>query len=270
MNTKKPKSGRPEDDEAKLRQRIRDILDGTWVTSIMTMVTLWALFGDDIRLLTTQKDADNFFYASFVVMLFLFILDIFFNSLVMDDYKYSFFFWLDVIAAISLVPDIPWIFDPTVIVFGGVPYTADVTVNTTGSSQSAQSIASKVLKSFRLIRLVRIVKLYKYITKRDTEEQEQRLKEAQKQAKTARQAAMNREMDPTRLGKKLSDTTTRRVIIVVLLMIIFIPLMQASQTDNAPEYGLGQLFWMGRSSCSNSDQFSCDDDAKVNWETSYG
>ena len=60
---------------------------------------------------------------------------------------------------------------------------------------------------------------------------------------------MNREMDPDRLGKRLSDTITRRVIIVVLLMIIFLPIMQVSEDDNSPYYGLQQLFWMGRSSC---------------------
>ena len=117
-----------------------------------------------------------------------------------------------------------------------------MTLQTTGSKSNAQGIASKVLKSFRLIRLVRIVKLYKYFTKRETEEQEQRLKEVQRQAKTARQAAMNREMDPDRLGKNLSDVITRRVIIVVLLMIIFLPILQVEQADQSSYYGLEQLF----------------------------
>ena len=49
---------------------------------------------------------------------------------------------------------------------------------------------------------------------------------------------MNREMDPTRLGKKLSDVTTRRVIIVVLLMIIVLPYLQPITQDFAPYYGL--------------------------------
>ena len=140
--------------------------------------------------------------------------------------------------------------DPLITLFGGTNATANVTLQTTGSKNNAQGIASKVLKSFRLIRLVRIVKLYKYFTKRESEEQEQRLKEVQRQAKTARQAAMNREMDPDRLGKKLSDIITRRVIIVVLLMIIFVPIMQVSEDDNSPYYGLEELFWMGRSSCT--------------------
>lgn len=244
-STKKVKN---EGDEIKIRQKIRDFIDDKWVILVMTMVTLWALFGDDIRLVATTKTADDYFYISFIIILSLFILEIFFTSLVVDDYKYSFFFWLDIVASISLVLDIPWMIDPFIALFGGSTVTADVTLNTTSRLQNAQTIASKVLKSFRLIRLVRIVKLYKYFTKRETEEQEQRLKEVQRQAKTARQAAMNKEMDPDRLGKKLSDVITRRVIIVVLLMIIFVPIMQVSEDDNSGYFGLQFLFWIGRSS----------------------
>jgi hypothetical protein len=36
---------------------------------------------------------------------------------------------------------------------------------------------------------------------------------------------MNREMDPTRLGKRLSDLITKRVIIGVLLLLLFIPIL---------------------------------------------
>ncbi|OMJ66960.1 hypothetical protein SteCoe_36024 [Stentor coeruleus] len=258
-----PKKSKSEGEEIKIRQKIRDIIDDKWVILLMTLVTLWALFGDDLRLFTTSKNADYYFYISFIVILILFILEIFFTSLVVDDYKYSFFFWLDIIASVSLVLDIPYLIDPIISFFGGTVTTADVTLATTSSANNAQGIASKVLKSFRLIRLVRIVKLYKYFTKRESEEQEQRLKEVQRQAKTARQAAMNREMDPDRLGKKLSDIITRRVIIVVLLMIIFVPIMQVNEDDNSSYYGLKQLFWMGRSSCHLSDD-ECQP-PKANW-----
>ena len=36
-------------------------VDGSAGTVFMTVVTLWALFGDDIRLLTTNKEMDSFF-----------------------------------------------------------------------------------------------------------------------------------------------------------------------------------------------------------------
>jgi hypothetical protein len=260
MLKKKPKTPgvRSEEEETKMRQKVREFIDGKLVTVIMTCVTLWALFGDDIRMLATDKPVDDYFFVSFMISLCLFVIELFLTSLVVDDYKYSFFFWLDFIAAISLIPDIPYIVEPFVMIYGGETNSANVTVKTTGNQNvEAANIAARMLKSFRLIRLVRIVKLYKYFTKRETEEQEARLREAQKKAQNARQAAMNREMDPTRLGKRLSDTITRRVIIVVLLMIIFLPIMQAQQSDTTPYYGLQQLFWMGRSSCNKSDDFMC-------------
>lgn len=65
-------------------------------------------------------------------------------------------------------------------------------------------------------------------------------------------------MDPSSLGKKLSDITTRRVIIGVLLMLLFLPLLQFRDVDNAKYYGLQQLFWLGRSSCDRSDLFACE------------
>mmetsp|Transcript_18182 Transcript_18182/g.32588 ORF Transcript_18182/g.32588 Transcript_18182/m.32588 type:complete len:831 (-) Transcript_18182:1201-3693(-) len=264
----KEKAPRSDDEEAKIRSRVRDFIDGQMVTIVMTCFTLWALFGDDIRLYATDKPADMYFFVSFNVMLVFFVVEIFLTSVVVDDYKYSFFFWLDVIAAVSLIPDIPYIIDGLVIVFGSIPANANADFSP-NSNGPAAVIASRVLKSFRLIRLVRIVKLYKYFTKSSTEEEEQRLREAQKQAQNVRQAAMNKEMDPTLLGKRLSDLTTKRVIIGVLLMIIILPILQVMPSDNTMYYGLQQIFWMGRSSCLSVDEIACSDSQR-NWITEAG
>lgn len=42
------------------------------------------------------------------ISFFLFTLEILVTSVVNDDYKYSFFFNLDIIATLSLISDIPW------------------------------------------------------------------------------------------------------------------------------------------------------------------
>jgi hypothetical protein len=39
----------------------------------------------------------------------MFLMEIMINSCVQDDFKYSFFFWLDIIATLSLLPDIQFI-----------------------------------------------------------------------------------------------------------------------------------------------------------------
>jgi hypothetical protein len=106
------------DEEQTLRHRIREIVDGRIVTIAMGSVTVWALFGDDIRLVATSKDADEAFFITFLISFLLFLLELIANSLVLPGYKFSFFFWLDVIATVSLFPDVPMLFNPTIGIFG--------------------------------------------------------------------------------------------------------------------------------------------------------
>ena len=77
----------------------------------MTMITIFALFGDNLRLWLTTKDSDPFFFFGFIISFVLFAAELFVNSCVLHDFKYSFFFWLDFVATLSLVPDIPIVMD---------------------------------------------------------------------------------------------------------------------------------------------------------------
>lgn len=56
-----------------------------------------------------------------IAAMVLFAIEIILNSIVIDDYKYSFFFWLDIIATLSLIPDIDWIADPILNWYGFTP-----------------------------------------------------------------------------------------------------------------------------------------------------
>ena len=76
---------------------------------------------DDLRLWFTPKIADPFFFAGFILAMFLFTVEIFVNSMVVDGFKYSFFFWLDIIATLSLIPDIQWVMDILSILFQQTP-----------------------------------------------------------------------------------------------------------------------------------------------------
>ena len=52
------------------------LLDDKYFTAIMTIVTIWALFGDDIRLLATEKPADDAFVILTIICLFGFCLEL--------------------------------------------------------------------------------------------------------------------------------------------------------------------------------------------------
>ena len=58
----------------------------------MTILTIYALFGDDIRLSATHVSADDYFYITSIVCLAFFTIEIVAQSFVKELYWFSFFF----------------------------------------------------------------------------------------------------------------------------------------------------------------------------------
>ena len=85
---------------------MREVVEGKFVTATMTCITLFALFGDDFRLQFFPKVIDQYFYGVLSAGMGLFAIEILLNCCVQDDFKYSFFFWLDIVATLSLIVDI--------------------------------------------------------------------------------------------------------------------------------------------------------------------
>ena len=100
------------------------------ITTFMTLTTIFALFGDDIRKWMTYKESDAYFFIGLILSLILFSLELLVNSCVIDEFKYSFFFWLDFVATLSLVPDIDWLSDfiNGLLGMSQSPYDVDVVI----------------------------------------------------------------------------------------------------------------------------------------------
>lgn len=84
------------------------------VTLFMAIVTVYALFGDDVRLAFYTKNADDTFFTLTFISMILFTIEITLNSIATPDYFNSFYFWLDLISTLSLITDIGWFFDSIV------------------------------------------------------------------------------------------------------------------------------------------------------------
>ena len=119
----------------------------------MTLITFYALFFDDIRMIGFEKDQDDGFFAITLIGMLAFTVEIILASLVMDDYWNSFFFWLDLVSTISMIPDCGWIWEP--LTGGGGTNATDL------AKTSRAGRVTRVIRVIRLIRLIRIVKLYK-------------------------------------------------------------------------------------------------------------
>jgi hypothetical protein len=109
--------GRSKEDRKSTNQickhNICKFIDHSAVVIFMTCVTIYALFFDDIRILGFGLEADNAFYSLTIIALVLFSVEICLASYSKDDYFNSFFFWLDIVATISLIQDIGWIWEAT-------------------------------------------------------------------------------------------------------------------------------------------------------------
>lgn len=120
------------------------------------------------------------------------------------------------------------------------------------------------------MRLIRIIKLYNYVVKSGAEAEEAKLREQAKLSANAQQAALKKELEPSRLGKHLSDTLTRRLTMIILGLLMALPVLAYAPDDYTADTGLRELFWFGRSSCQSSTEDNPFCENSVTWLTPEG
>ena len=72
---------------------VRHLLESRNFQLLSTTVTMFALYGNDLRLAATFSTWDPLFYALFILCLLYFLFEITLMSTVVEDYRWSFFFW---------------------------------------------------------------------------------------------------------------------------------------------------------------------------------
>jgi class 3 adenylate cyclase len=162
-NSQSPINNLPEiTAQAEWKVKMFKVIDHWSYTTLMTVLTIYALFGDDVRVSAFDKDADVSFWSITVVCLFFFTLEIILGSLCKQDYWLGFFFWLDLVSTISLITDIGWVWNQvTSGSEAGDNATKATQIARAGRASRAGTRAARIIRIIRVIRLIRIVKLYK-------------------------------------------------------------------------------------------------------------
>jgi len=238
------------------------VLESSPVVGSMAVMTIWALFSDDLRLALAAKWADTTFTVIISLGFFMFTAEILAASFCKDDYLYiptqeilpgetvlssywrrigvgSFYFWLDIIATLSLVFELPW---TGVDISGGDSGDAP---SKAGNASKAGARAGRIIRLVRMVRLVRLVKLYKYSAKIQEQKKKEKLKrEKADERKAEGKPPIEDDGEETvvlavgkesRVGAAMSDLMNRRVIVLVLIMLIVIPLLSTVDTNMEPE-----------------------------------
>eukprot|EP00241_Pyramimonas_parkeae_P000821 CAMPEP_0114273940 /NCGR_PEP_ID=MMETSP0058-20121206/29452_1 /TAXON_ID=36894 /ORGANISM="Pyramimonas parkeae, CCMP726" /LENGTH=978 /DNA_ID=CAMNT_0001393603 /DNA_START=127 /DNA_END=3064 /DNA_ORIENTATION=+ len=225
-------------------QFLRDLelwLDKPTCTAFMAVVTIWALFGDDVRLLTPYVNEDEAYTVIAILCLIFFSIEIVLASISKPEYLLGFYFWLDLVATMSLVFDIP---EAYTAITGDEQLDSSKEEPGNSGSVDAQKVdqsaamaragrtgraGSKAGRIVRLVRLIRIVKLYKtYMAgSSDTPGQARENGKDVQPASSQEEPQDEKSALESKVGQKLSELTTRRVIIGVLSLLFILPLFDA-------------------------------------------
>jgi len=198
-----------------------------------------------MKVLWFPPSADDTFIVLLNISFFLFLAEIIMNCWAKSDftkgifhvkgYMFNFFFWLDLLCILSMVPDLKWMAS----LFG----ISDLSGTSVGAKVGkAGKIGAKTGRVIRMVRLIRLVKLYKIASQKKRErkivEELTKLVEVghigqgdivdylDKNSSSQKQS---------KVGAELSDIITRRVIVAVLLMLLVVPMLSYSSSVQREE-----------------------------------
>jgi hypothetical protein len=89
----------------------KNFLDHWAVIIFMTMYAIYSLYLDDVRLIAFPKENDQIFSAITFAGIIFFTLEILLSSYCMDGFPGSFFFWIDILSTLTMIPDVDWIWN---------------------------------------------------------------------------------------------------------------------------------------------------------------
>ena len=224
--------------------KVLGAIDSGWGTLVMTLATIYCLFGDDIRVIGCPPSSDPVFWALSTLCFVLFGLEFAAFCKWQEGYFLSFFFFLDLIACFSLIPDLPFIWDPFMQSIGqGDAQKQNIAVARAGRASRAGTRAGRLVRFIRLVRFLRVSKLYKYCGETDEEREKRELEEKMEEADRLKREAEEKlisEMD-SEIGKGFSDYITKCVIIMVLFLMFLLPLLEVTDNDTSAAFFVAEM-----------------------------
>lgn len=222
-------------------------------SALTTILTIYALFGDDIRLLFTSKPADPIFDMITVACMVTFGIEILVCSVGKAEYLFGFFFYLDLVSTVTLILDITDIsedlFGDSISKEGQDGSDAGGAQDSAEASRAARMsrAGTKAGRVVRLIRLIRLLRLYKTFTTKKKKATYQAPGDNWDDMDYIHQRSAAEEMGKeSAVSKKLSEMTTRRVIGLVLTIMLILPFfspqMYRADLASSAQYGANIIF----------------------------
>jgi class 3 adenylate cyclase len=196
---------------------------------------LQILYADLIRVAAMPNGADVYFLAWTVFAITFFAAEIILSSLARPGYFLKFYFWMDVVASISLLCDIPGFMD--LVSPSNDEDNRHVTLDR--AAKAAQAGA----RSARIMQVIAVAQLLRY--------KAQRLAQSGGRSRMTEEGSTTSSTDgsdatangvsqmskpQSRVGEKVTEMTMRKVILGVLLLLLVLPVFDANVLYGQPTY----------------------------------
>lgn len=218
-----------------LRLRAFRLLESMPIQIISLIMTLFALFMFDINAALLHPNADFTIQLIMTFAFVFFVLELIFAAIANKNFYKDLFFWLDVIATLSIIPDVPWLMDGVMIMLGQEPSdgTPDA-VRAGGRVARVGARAARMVRVMRLLRLLRIFKLLRFLKKSNKDGPAEKVED-----KDAAHAL--EDVVPTSLASDISSTVSRRVVLILLFVLIAANVFASDNYDASPDLGIEML-----------------------------
>jgi len=192
-------------------KRCEKFLDEKLWTVLSVVCTITSLLAYDFTIAFLPKSVDISTDIILLIVFAFFFIELIVASLVRKGYFLSFWFWLDFIAMVSMIPDLALLLS----LFGAGD--GEINVANTQASKAGKSgrsaVALKAIRMIRFSRLLRVLRVFKYFQTEDEDD--------------------SYDVDPvdagsSKVGQIVSESVTKKVIILVLVLVLVLPWMSPS------------------------------------------
>mmetsp|Transcript_39068 Transcript_39068/g.47004 ORF Transcript_39068/g.47004 Transcript_39068/m.47004 type:complete len:1389 (-) Transcript_39068:157-4323(-) len=207
---------------------MKQFIEAGFYQSIMLIATVYALFAVDMNMAVGSKDYDRLIDIGTLFVLFLFLIEIIMSLVCISEYVH-FFFWLDLVASVSMFLDVKFLMESA-----GTVSPNELALAKASRAAKAGARASRIL---RIIKLVKVIKLFRLLVNF--------AKERNKNSEIDDdETDEDVELQMSVVARKMNESITRKVVIAVMVMLLlfslldnnFVPDARQIQTNSLAEH----------------------------------
>ena len=222
------------------RVRGRNILNNRYFQFFVGIATIYAIIG--LEVFEASFGSSRFLGLGICTFLsfLLFLFEIVSSSLCIEHYTFSFFWWLDVVGTLSLIPDVPFIW-PDTMSLDGLALARAGRVARTGTR------AIRVVRFFRILRLLRLFRIVKFVSRQKDKDKKievdngSAVKNDEETVQSSAHSDAEMHAYRTKLAKQHAAVVEMRVVGGVILMLLIMPNLEYASVDNSSAVGLEVL-----------------------------